>query len=224
MKILIVESEKQLAKSILQALRAEEYICELAHTAADATEKIIAYNYHCILLDINLPDANGLKILTTLKANNKGEGVIIITAKSSVDDKVHGLNLGADDYLAKPFAMPELVARLSALVRRKQLNGGSRINFHEISIDLPARTATVQNKKLDLTPTEFALLIFFVTNKNRIITKSEIAEHLSGNNTVQPDKLDVIYSHIKNLKKKLTKAGSEDYIKTVYGTGYKLSV
>lgn len=223
MKILIIEDEKQLVKSMVQALRQEAYICEVAYTAAEANEKILMYNYDCILLDISLPDGNGLKILDTLRANNKNDGVIIITAKNSVDDKVRGLNLGADDYLSKPFFMPELIARVSALIRRKQFSGNSRIVFQEISIDLLGKTAFVNQKELDLTPMEYALLLFLVANKNRVVSKNAIAEHLSGDDAELLDKFDFIYSHMKNLKKKLTEAGSEDYIKTVYGLGYKLS-
>jgi len=223
MKILIVEGEMQLAKSMVQALRAEGYICELVHTAAEANERIIVYTYDCVLLDTNIPGGNGLRIITILKANNRRDGIIIITTKSSVDDKVLALNLGADDYLSKPFFMPELVARVSALIRRKQLDSSNHINFHEISINFLAKTATVHNKDLELTPTEFALLIFLMANKNRTVSRLAIAEHLANTDAAQADNLDFIYSHIKNLKKKLIKAGSENYIKTVYGLGYKLS-
>lgn len=224
MKVLIIEDEKQLVKSIVMALRGEGYVCEIAYSAAEANEKIAAFEYDCILLDIGLPDGNGLKILESLKTASKTEGVIIITAKNSLDDKVRGLNLGADDYLSKPFFMPELIARVSAIIRRKRFEGNNRIIFQEIAVDLLAKSAYVDKKEVELTPMEFALLIFLMANKNRVVSKNAIAEHLSGDNAELLDKFDFIYSHIKNLKRKLTEAGSEDYIKTVYGIGYKFSL
>jgi DNA-binding response OmpR family regulator len=223
MKILIIEDEKELVKSVMVALRAEGYVCEVAYSAAEANEKILIFDYDCILLDINLPDGNGLKILESIKHHKKTDGVIIITAKNSLDDKVKGLNLGADDYLSKPFFMPELIARVSAIIRRKRFDGSNRISFKEISIDLPAKTALVNEKELDLTRMEYGLLMFLLANKNRVVSKNAIAEHLSGDDAELLDKFDFIYSHMKNLKRKLTEAGSADYIKTVYGLGYKFS-
>lgn len=223
MKILIIEDEKQLITGMTQALRQEGYVCEIACTAADALEKIPIFDYDCILLDIGLPDGNGLNILETLKSNNKSDGVIIITARNSLDDKVKGLNLGADDYLSKPFFMPELIARVSAVIRRKRFEGHTRVTFHEITVDLLGKSVSVNEHVLDLTLMEYALLVFLLANKNRVVSKTAIAEHLSGDDAELLDKFDFIYSHIKNLKRKLTEAGSEDYIKTIYGLGYKLS-
>lgn len=223
MKILIIEDEKQLVKSMVLALRHEGYVCEIAYSAAEASEKTFVYEYDCILLDINLPDGNGLRILEDLKQKNKTDGVIIITAKNSLDDKVKGLNLGADDYLAKPFYMPELIARVSAIIRRKRFDGNNKIQFQEITVDLLGKTVSVNNHQLDLTRMEFSLLVFLLANRNRVVSKNAIAEHLSGDDAELLDKFDFIYSHMKNLKKKLTEAGSEDYIKTVYGLGYKFT-
>jgi DNA-binding response OmpR family regulator len=223
MKILIIEDEKQLVKSIVTALRGEGYVCETAGSAAEANEKILIFDYDCILLDINLPDVSGLTILEKIKSNNKTDGVIIITAKNSLEDKVKGLNLGADDYLAKPFFMPELIARVSAIIRRKQFNGSNKIVFREIAIDILGKSVMVNDKEIDLTRMEYALLVFLIANKNRVVSKNAIAEHLSGDDAELLDKFDFIYSHMKNLKRKLTEAGSEDYIKTVYGLGYKFS-
>lgn len=223
MKILIIEDEKQLVKSTAKALREEGYICEVAYTATDADAKIMGFNYDCILLDIGLPDGDGLKILETIKANKRSDGIIIITAKNSLDDKVKGLNLGADDYLSKPFFMPELIARVAAIIRRKQFDGKSSITFQEITVDLLAKSVFVFDKKVDLTRMEYSLLVFLLANKNRVISKNAIAEHLSGDNAELLDKFDFIYSHIKNLKKKLVEAGCGDYIRTVYGLGYKFS-
>lgn len=224
MKVLIIEDEDQLVKSIGQALRQEEYVCEMASTVAEAEEKVLLYDYDCILLDLNLPDGNGLKILESLKERQKADGVIILTARTSAEEKVNGLNLGADDYLSKPFFMPELIARISAIIRRKQFNGNNKITFYEIAIDLPGKSVSVNNQTIDLTRTEYSLLVFLVANKNRVVSKTAIAEHLCGDDAELLDKFDFIYSHIKNLKKKLAEAGSADYIRTIYGLGYKLSV
>lgn len=223
MKVLIIEDEKQLVKSIVLALRSEGYVCEVAYSAAEATEKIAIFEYDCILLDINLPDGNGLTILEKIKAYEKTDGIIIITAKNSLDDKVKGLNLGADDYLAKPFFMPELIARVSAIIRRKRFDGNNRLVFHEISVDLLGKSVSVNGAEVELTRMELSLLVFLLANKNRVVSKNAIAEHLSGDDAELLDKFDFIYSHMKNLKRKLTEAGSEDYIKTVYGLGYKFS-
>lgn len=223
MKVLVIEDEKQLVKSILLALRGEGYVCEVANSAAEANEKIALFEYDCILLDINLPDGNGLKILENVKDRQKTEGVIILTAKNSLEDKVKGLNLGADDYLAKPFFMPELIARVSAIIRRKRFDGNNKIVFNEIEVDLLGKSVKANDKLLELTRMEFSLLMFLIANKNRVVSKNAIAEHLSGDNAELLDKFDFIYSHMKNLKRKLTEAGSNDYIKTVYGLGYKFS-
>lgn len=223
MKILIIEDEKQLVKSMAQFLRQESYVCEVAYTASEANEKILLFDYDCILLDISLPDGNGLKILEKLRANNKADGVIMITAKSSFDDRIAGLNLGADDYLPKPFYLPELSARISAVIRRKRFDGNNKISFHEIEVDLLGKTVSVNGKEIELTRKEYDLLVFLLANKNRVVSKNAIAEHLSGDDAELMDKFDFIYSHIKNLKKKLTEAECEDYIKAVYGLGYKFT-
>lgn len=223
MKILIIEDEKELVKSMVQFLRQESYVCEVAYSARDANEKILLFDYDCILLDISLPDGNGLKILEKLKASNKEDGVIIITAKGSIEDKIQGLNLGADDYLSKPFHLSELAARISAVIRRKHFAGNNKIVFKEIELDLSGKTVTVKGKTVDLTRKEYDLLIFLLANKNRVVSKNSIAEHLSGDDAELFDKFDFIYSHMKNLKKKLTDKGCEDYIKTVYGLGYKFT-
>ena len=224
MKILIIEDEKELVKSMAQYLRQESYVCEVAYTASEANEKILVYEYDCILLDITLPDGNGLKILEMLRKRNKSDGVIIITAKNSLDDKIKGLNLGADDYLAKPFHLSELSARVSAIIRRKRFEGNTKIIFEEIKIDLLAKTVTIKDQAIDLTRKEFDMLLFLMSNKNRVVSKNAIAEHISGDDAELLDKFDFIYSHMKNLKHKISDAGGEDYIKTVYGIGYKFGV
>jgi len=223
MKILIIEDEKDLQNSMLQFLRQESYICEVAGSQEEADEKIMLYDYDCILLDINLPDGNGLNILKRIKEANKPEGIIIITARDSLDDRVEGLNLGADDYLTKPFHLSELNARVSAVIRRKQFGGSNKLKFHEIVVDLPGKAVTVNDRVVELTRKEYDLLIFLLANKNRVVSKNAIAEHLSGDHAEMLDKFDFLYSHMKNLKRKLAEAGSEDYIKTIYGLGYKFS-
>jgi DNA-binding response OmpR family regulator len=221
MKILIVEDEREMAKGIVQYLRQESYVCEVAYTAGEAEEKIMLHDYDCILLDITLPDGNGLKILERLKKEGKLEGVIIISAKNSIDDRIKGLNLGADDYLSKPFHLAELGARVSAVIRRKRFEGQNTINLHEISVDLLGKTIRVNEKMVDLTRKEYDLLLFLISNKNRVVTKNAIAEHLSGDDAEIFDNFDFIYAHMKNLKKKLSEASCPDYIKTIYGLGYK---
>jgi DNA-binding response OmpR family regulator len=224
MKILIVEDERELAKSIVQYLRQESYVCEVAYSAQQATEKIALHEYDCILLDINLPDGNGLTILESLKIDGKADGVIIISARNSLDDKIKGLNLGADDYLVKPFHLSELGARISAVIRRKRFGGNNLLALHELTIDLLGKVVSVNETLVDLTRKEYDLLLFLVSNKNRVVSKNAIAEHLSGDVAEVFDNFDFIYAHIKNLKKKLTEAECSDYIKTIYGLGYKFEV
>lgn len=221
MKILIVEDERELAKSIVQYLRQESYVCEVGYTFCEAEEKVMLHEYDCILLDITLPDGNGLKILEKLKAERKLEGVIIISAKNSIEDKIAGLNLGADDYLPKPFHLAELGARVSSVIRRKRFEGNNQIKLHELTIDLIGKTVRVNGSFVELTRKEYDLLLFIVSNKNRVVTKNAIAEHLSGDDADVFDNFDFIYAHVKNLKKKLSEANCVDYIKTIYGLGYK---
>lgn len=223
MKILIVEDEKALSRSMAEYLRHERYVCEVAYTEAEADEKILLYDYDCILLDISLPDGNGLRILEKLRAHNKTDGVIMITAKGSLDDKIKGLKLGADDYLPKPFHLAELSARVSAVIRRKRFDGNNKIACSEIEVDLLGKVVTVNGTGLNLTRKEYDLLVFLLANRNRVLSKNAIAEHLSGDDAELLDKFDFIYSHIKNLKKKIAEAGGEDYIQTVYGLGYKFT-
>ena len=173
------------------------------------------------MLDITLPDGNGLNVLKSLKKNNKTDGVIIISAKNSIDDKIEGLNLGADDYLPKPFHLSELSARIASVIRRRNFGGCNKIILNDIIIDTTAKTVTVGGKELDLTKSEYELLLYLAVNKNRVISKSAIAEHLSGDQAEYFDNFDFIYAHIKNLKKKITAAGAIDTIKSIYGMGYK---
>ncbi len=221
MKILIIEDEKELADSMARYLEGESYRCELAADFARAMDKISAFSYDCVLLDLMLPGGNGLQILEELKKNNRLEGVIILSAKGSLEDKIKGLQIGADDYIAKPFHLSELAARIHSVIRRKQFGNSNVLQLNELQIDLPAKTLTVNKEPVSLTKKEFELLLLFIGNKNRIISKSALAEHLSGDMADMLDNHDFVYAHIKNLKKKLSDAGCSNYLKTVYGTGYK---
>ncbi len=221
MKILIIEDETELAQSIVEYLSTENYLCELASTYSEAIDKVESFSYDCILLDITLPDGNGLKVLEELKKQQKQDGVIIISAKNSLDDKIRGLQIGADDYLTKPFHLSELTARVYSIIRRKQFNNSNVIEQNELEIDLLAKTVSVNQENIRLTKKEFDLLLYFLGNKNRVLSKSTLAEHLSGDFADMLDNHDFVYAHVKNLKKKLNDAGCESYLKTVYGTGYK---
>ncbi len=221
MKILIIEDEKALSESIADYLSIQEYSCDIAADYHDAIENIEYNSYDCILLDITLPGGDGLKILEQIKEDNKTDGVLIISAKNSLDDKIKGLNLGADDYLAKPFHLSELNARIAAIIRRKNFEGNSIIRFANLCVDTQSKSVTVENIPVELTKKEYELLLYFLSNKKRLISKDAIAEHLWGNE--MGGNFDFIYTHIKNLRKKLMDAGEADYIKSVYGMGYKFT-
>jgi DNA-binding response OmpR family regulator len=220
MKILIVEDEKDLAESMTKYLQNEDYFCEIATDVDEAREQISMFDYDCILLDIMLPKGSGLDLLEEIKAANKLDGVIIISAKDSVEDRIFSLKLGADDYLSKPFHLAELSARIQSVIRRRNFQGNNIIKHKEIKIDLSSKNVSVNDVEIDITKTEFALFLFLLNNKGKVVSKNAIAEHLSGQSALYFDNFDIIYTHIKNLKRKLGVAG--DYIKTVYGTGYKI--
>ncbi len=221
MKLLIIEDERDLAITIGNYLKSENYNCEYAESIIQAQEKLSLYSYDCILLDLMLGGGNGLDILKGLKSTNRNEGVIIISAKDALDDKVKGLQLGADDYLAKPFHLAELAARIFSVIRRKQFDSGNIFRINELEIDLHSKELKVNDKTVSLTKKEFDLLLFFLGNKNKVISKNALAEHLSGDLADMFDNYEFVYAHVKNLKRKLALAGSKQYIKTVYGTGYK---
>lgn len=221
MKILIIEDEPSLRESIIAYFTGEGNICEAVSTYAAAIEKINLYDYDCILLDLTLPGGDGMMVLMELKKINKKDGVLIISARNSLDDKLSGLNIGADDYLVKPFHLSELKARVTAIVRRKNFDGNNTIVFNEIELDTISKKATVNGQVLTLTRKEYELLLYFLANKSKVIAKNAIAEHLWGDEMDLIDRLDFIYTHIKNLRRKLMETGCTDYIKTMYGVGYK---
>jgi DNA-binding response OmpR family regulator len=221
MKILIVEDEKGLAASILSFLKMSGHVCELASDYKSAEEKISVYKYDCALIDINLPDGSGLEIVKLLKDRNEPTGIIIISARDTIDDRILGLDLGADDYLVKPFDLAELNARIKSLFRRISFSGSNVINAGELAI-YPDEFKVKYNEELfDLTKKEYNLLMFFVANSNRVLAKETIAEHIWGDNIDMADSYDFVYAHIKNLRKKLQEKGLQDYIQTIYGIGYK---
>ena len=222
MKILIVEDEEELAYDISSYLSGENYLCEIAFTYQQAKEKIALYNYDCILLDLMLPKgADGLKLLENLEHQNKQQGIIIISARNSLEDKIKGLKIGADDYLAKPFHLAELSARIYSLIRRKQFDHTNLLIQNELMVDLLAKSVKVNEIMLTLTKKEYDLLLLFLGNKNKVISKNALAEHLSGDIADMFENQDFVYAHIKNLKRKLADAGCQPYLKTIYGTGYK---
>jgi len=223
MKLLIIEDELELLREIVTFLEKESFLCETATTFMEAEEKLCLYNYDIVLVDITLPGGSGLELIKILKKNQTQTGIIIISAKNSLDDKLKGLDLGADDYLTKPFHLAELNSRVKALMRRRMFDGQSEIVFNEITINTDMKIACVNGSEIVLTKKEYILLLFFVGNKNRLLTKETIAEHLWGDSIDMADNFDFIYTHINNLRKKIMKAGGEDYIKTVYGMGYKFS-
>lgn len=221
MKMLIVEDEKLLSDSIVNYLTNEDYFCEQAFSFEDAMLKVGIYEYDCILLDLMLPGGTGLDILRKIKQKSPQTGVIIVSAKGSLEDKVEGLKLGADDYLAKPFHLPELSMRVFALMRRRNFTNSNIIETGRLKVDLLAKTVSVEDKNIELTKTEYEILLFLIQNRHRVVSKSALAEHLSGEMADMMSDFNYVYSHMKNLKSKLSLAGLKGCIKTLYGEGYK---
>jgi DNA-binding response OmpR family regulator len=223
MNTLLIEDEKDLAKSIVDYLSQENFHCEAVSTFDKASEKIHLYSYDCIIVDIGLPDGNGLNIIRELKKKKSDAGIIIISARNSVGDKISGLDIGADDYLTKPFHLSELNARVKSIIRRRSFSGQNEITFNEIQI-LPEKMQVFVNRnEIILTRKEYELLLFFIANKERVLAKESIAEHLWGDEMDMADSFNFIYTHIKNLRKKIMEKGGEDYIRTIYGMGYKFT-
>lgn len=224
MKLLVVEDEHTLLQSILEYFTQEEFLCEGSATHADALNKIEDFSYDCIILDINLPDGNGLRLLQHLRKQKKDDAVIIISARDSLQDKITGLDYGADDYITKPFHLSELNARVKALLRRKYVHGTDTLELGNLQIELFSRTASCDQQKLSLTKSEFDLLAYLMNNPNRVVSRQAIAEHIYGDQSDNMPSFDFVYSQIKNLKRKLKEKGCDDLIQTVYGLGYKLSL
>lgn len=221
MKVLIIDDEEQITSAIKAYCKPNGYHCETAATYREAISKIANYDYDCILIDLMLPDGDGFDIIKELKRHHKSDGIIITSAKQSLDTRLEAFNLGADDYLTKPFHLSELLVRMQALIRRKKFKGNNTIIFNEIEIELQSKSVVVAGNRLDITKKEIDLLLFLIGNEGKVLSKSAIAEHLSGDMADMLDNHDFVYAHIKNLKKKLHQNGAADYIKTVYGIGYK---
>jgi DNA-binding response OmpR family regulator len=223
MKILIIEDEKELVKSIREYFNEQGLVTEYCYTYKSAIEKISQFSYDCLLIDINLPDGSGLDVIKLLKEKNNDAGIIVISANNSIDDKVRALDMGADDYLPKPFHLSELNARLKALFRRKKFSGKNEIVFGALTLFPDEIKVLINNKTIEFTKKEFEILYFFISNANKSITKEAIASHIWGDHFTKVSSFDFIYAQIKNLRKKLIENTGIDYIKTIYGMGYKFS-
>ncbi|HRH64718.1 MAG TPA: response regulator transcription factor [Bacteroidia bacterium] len=223
MKVLLVEDEKELLQSMVTFLKESGMVCEQATDLSSALEKIDLYDYDCIVLDIGLPDGNGLTLIEEMQKKEHKTGIVIVSARNSLDDRLTGLNIGADDYITKPFYMPELTARIKSVVRRRTFEGKREITYHELRVLPDEMVMYVNDKMISLTKKEHELLMYLLSNPNKVLTKESIAEHLWGDHADMADSFDFIYSHIKNLRKKITDNGGKDYLKSVYGVGYKFS-
>ena len=223
MKILIIEDEPALRESIQTYLEQQGLVCEAVPDFRSGLEKVRQFAYDCVVVDIGLPYGSGLDIVRELKYLEARSGIIIISAKNALEDKLTGLELGSDDYLTKPFHLSELNARIHAIIRRRNFGGSKAITFNEIKLEPESQVVAVNDKRIDLTEKEYQLLEYFVANQRRVLTKAAIAAHIWGDEYEQVSHYDFIYTHIKNLRKKLVDAGSGDYIKTVYGTGYRFT-
>jgi DNA-binding response OmpR family regulator len=223
MKILIIEDEHELLATMKNYLESEEFLCETAISYFEAEDSLSAYNYDIIVLDLTLPGGNGLDLIKLIKDRNRQAGLLIVSAKNSIDDKITGLDMGADDYISKPFHLSELNSRIKSLARRRHFNGTNEVSFNEIKINTDSREVSVNGENIDLTKKEYEILLYFMVNRNKLITRESIAEHVWGNDISYADNFDFIYSQIKNLRKKIRQKNGRDYIHNMYGMGYKFS-
>ena len=224
MKLLIIEDEVDLRNIILKYLQKEGYICEFASDFIEGFKKINNYEYDCVLVDLNLPKGDGMKLVKILREDESNAGVIIISARNSIEDRIIGLEGGADDYLVKPFNLSELNARIKAVVRRKTNQVSKEMVFGNMRINLDERSIKINDSLLSLTKKEYDILIYLARNKNRVVTKDSIAEHLWGDYMDEAVSFDFIYAHVKNLRKKLAEEDCGNYLKTIYGIGYKFEI
>ncbi len=223
-KLLLIEDEDSIAKSIISYLQADGYLCDWETTLSGAKEKAWNFEYDCLLIDINLPDGSGTELIAFIKSIKSTTGIIVVSANGSITDKVEGLELGADDYISKPFDLAELSARLKAVLRRKNFDGQDTIAFGDLEVIPFNKEVKVKGQPIKLTKKEYELLFFFISNPNRVISKETIAERLWGEYSYGADSFHFIYSHLKNLRKKIQEKGGKNDIETVYGLGYKLSM
>jgi DNA-binding response OmpR family regulator len=224
MKFLIVEDEPNLQKLITYFLKKEDHITEEALTYKEAKQKLDNFSYDVIILDINLPDGSGLSLLPIIKELHPGSATIIVSAKDSIEDRVKGLEQGADDYLIKPFHVSELNARIKAIIRRKFNIVEDIVTFGDFTFHFDSRMVEVRGLDLELTKKEDDILLYLYRNKNRVVTKDSLAEHLWGDHMDDTYSFDFLYAHLKNLRKKLAKMGVENYLNTLYGVGYKFII
>jgi DNA-binding response OmpR family regulator len=223
MKILIIEDEKELVAAIKNFLESEGFLCETAFSYFEAEDSLSAFNYDIIILDLTLPGGNGLDLVKLIKDRNRQAGLLIISAKNSLDDKIKGLDMGADDYLTKPFHLAELNSRVKSIARRRHFNGANELIFNEIKINTDSNEVFISGTILDLTKKEYEILLYFIVNRNKVITRESIAEHVWGDNISYTDNYDFIYSHIKNIRRKIEENNGRNYLHNVYGIGYKFS-
>lgn len=223
MKVLIIEDEKELVKTIKSYLEQEGFLCETACSYFEAEDSLSVFKYDIIILDLTLPGGDGLDLIKLIKNNNKQAGLLILSAKNSLDDKIKGLDMGADDYITKPFHLAELNSRIKSLARRRHFEGTNELIFNEIKIDIDSNEVFINGNIIELTKKEFEILLYFIINRNRVITRESIAEHVWGDNISIADNYDFIYSHIKNIRKKIELKNGRDYLHNVYGIGYKFS-
>jgi Response regulators consisting of a CheY-like receiver domain and a winged-helix DNA-binding domain len=223
MKILIIEDEKELVGTIKSFLEPEGFLCETALTYFEAEDSLSTYIYDIIILDLTLPGGDGLDLIKLIKDKNRQAGLLIVSAKNSLDDKIRGLDMGADDYITKPFHLAELNSRIKSLARRRHFDGANELIFNEIKINTDSNEVFINETILDLTKKEFEILLYFIVNRNKVITRESIAEHVWGDNISYSDNYDFIYSHIKNIRKKIELNNGRNYLHNMYGIGYKFS-
>ena len=221
MRLLIIEDDPLLQRSLAASLREENYAVDTADDGEEGLFKATNNPYDCIVLDIGLPDGSGLKIIEEMAKKDNQTAIVIVSARNSLDDRLTGLNIGADDYVTKPFYMPELVARIKSVVRRRGYQEKNEIIFNEIKVVPDEMIMYIKERPVSLTKKEHELLLYLISNQNKVLTKESIAEHLWGDHADMADSFDFIYSHIKNLRKKITDNGGNDYLKSIYGVGYK---
>ena len=223
MKLLLVEDERVFARSVAAFLEREDFLVETANNYQEACLKLDFYRYDLVLVDINLPDGSGMDIVRKIQRNPANPGVVIVSGHQEVDIKIAGLDLGADDYITKPFHLGELAARLRSIIRRRLFDGKKSLILGDLEICPASHDVRVNGKNLILTPTEYNLLLLFMANRNRVLSRETIGEHLMREDEIaDADSFDFVYAHVKNLRKKISRSGGRDPIRTVYGQGYKM--
>jgi DNA-binding response OmpR family regulator len=223
MKILIIEDEKELVLAIKNFLEPEGFLCETACSYFEAEDSLSTHSYDIIILDLTLPGGDGLNLIKLIKDTNRQAGLLIVSAKNSLDDKIKGLDMGADDYITKPFHLAELNSRIKSLARRRHFDGTNEIIFNEIKLNIDSGEVFINGRVIDLTRKEYEILLYFIVNRNKVITRESIAEHVWGDDISYVDNYDFIYSHIKNIRKKIELNNGRNYLHNVYGMGYKFS-